>query len=427
MNVVQSEIGRLRTSVIARNAGWVLIGQGTGVVLQALYFILLARLLGATQYGVFAGAFAFTALFAQYSPLGSGIVFFRYVSMERDAFGVYWGNLLFSTVGMSCLLIVGLVHFAPRLLNSSSASLVILAATSNCLLGPLTEQTARVFQCFERMKVTVVLNLLTNAMRTFAVLFLFFELHHATAWQWAATATIVSFIAAMIAVTAVTLSFGKPQFRLQLFFKHALEGIGYSFASSTMSVYNDVDKTIMSHYGMNAANGIYSMAYRAVDIATIPISSIREAVMPRLFQHGRAGIADSSALSYRLLKRALPLSLLIAVIMFLAAPLIPMIAGKGFTESIVALRWLCLIPVFRAVHITIGSVLTAAGLQSYRTVGQFSAAALNLGLNLWAIPRFGWLGAAWASLITDAALGVITWIILHRFALRTHYSERETE
>jgi O-antigen/teichoic acid export membrane protein len=414
---------RLGSSVMVRNAGWMLVGQGAGVLLQAVYFIVLARLLGAAQYGIFVGAFAFTGLVAQYSSLGAGTVLLRYVRGERKAFAEYWGNILISVFCMSALLISGLSFFAPRVLNPSSASLVVLAAVANCLCGPLTEQTARVFQCFEKMHVTAVLNLLTNLMRLIAVLVLFWSAHHATAWQWTMVSTGVSAIAAVIAVGTVIVCFGRPRFVPRLFLKHGLEGFGYSFASSTMSVYNDVDKTMLSHYGMSVANGIYSMAYRVVDIGTIPIYSVREAVLPRLFQHGRAGIRDATIFSYRLLKRALPLSLLIALGMFLAAPLIPWFAGAGFRESVLALRWLCLIPVFRCFHLTIGNVLTGAGLQNYRTVAQLTAAVLNFGLNLWAIPRFGWMGAAWTSLITDGALCVLTWGILHGIALKESCSE----
>ena len=144
MNLVQREIVKLRSSVLARNAGWMLAGQGTGVVLQVAYFVMLARLLGAMQYGIYVGAFAFTGLVAQYSSLGSGTVLLRYVSVERKAFAVYWGNILISTFGMSGVLIAALRYLAPRLLNPSSASLVIFAAASNCLFAPLTEQTVGV-------------------------------------------------------------------------------------------------------------------------------------------------------------------------------------------------------------------------------------------------------------------------------------------
>jgi hypothetical protein len=37
---------------------------------------------------------------------------------------------------------------------------------------------------------------------------------------------------------------------------------------------------------------------------------------------------------------------------------------------------------------------------------------VNFGLNLWLIPTHGWRGAAWASLATDGALGVMLWTAL---------------
>jgi O-antigen/teichoic acid export membrane protein len=418
MNFLRRELRKLRNSTIARNAGWMFAGQGTGVVLQAVYFVVLARLLGAAQYGAFVGAFAFTALVSQYCSLGSGLILLRYVSVRREAFPLYWGNILVSVFATSLVLIAALGYAAPHLLNAASASLVIFAAISNCMFGTLIEQTARVFQCFQQMRVTVVLNLLTNFIRTLTAVGMLFGLHHATAWQWAVASTVVSGIAAIIACGAVIFTHGRPRFELSVFLKHGMEGLGFSFAASTTTVYNDVDKTMLSHYGMNAANGIYSMAYRVVDIATIPIYSIREAVYPKLFQHGKEGVADAAELSHRLLKRTVPFSLLISVCMFLAAPLIPRFLGSGFAESVSALRWLSVIPVFRCVHIMIGSVLTGAGLQGYRTIAQVAVALLNLILNFWAIPRYGWLGAAWASILTDGALCVFTWGILHGIVLR---------
>ncbi len=149
-----------------------------------------------------------------------------------------------------------------------------------------------------------------------------------------------------------------------------------------------------------------------IDLATMPISSIQMASEPRLFQLGAISLQGAATFGRRLLKRGLLTSAIAAVGMFLLAPLIPLLVGKGFTESVSALRWLCLIPVFRSIHGITGGVLTGAGLQRYRTMAQITAVAINFGLNLWLIPRHGWHGAAWASLATDGALGIINWSVL---------------
>lgn len=417
MSVVATEIARFRSSPMARNATWLFAGQGLGLVLQAAYFVILARLLGPLQYGIYAGAFAFASLVAQYSALGTGTVFLRYVSSDHSAFAVYWGNILVVTSVVGGGLVIALDLLGPRLLNPASAALVLLAAIGNCLCAQLTIESGRVFQTFEKMRITALINLLTNLVRTIAAAAMLIALHHCTAWQWALVSTLVSALAAAAIVITITLRFGRPRFDSRLFLKRGAEGFGFAVAMSTSSLYNDLDKTMLSHYGMNHDNGVYTMAYRIVDIATIPIFSIRDAAMPRFFKLGGEGISASAGLAHRLLRRSLALGALGSAAMFLAAPLIPIVVGHGFIEGIAALRWLCLIPLFRSVHQMTGCALTGAGMQRYRTTTQLLAATLNFFLNLWLIPKWGWHGAACSSLCTDAALAAMNWGIL-RFQLR---------
>jgi O-antigen/teichoic acid export membrane protein len=411
MNFIRLKIEEFKQSSLARNAGWMFLGQGLGFISQALYFVLLARLLGTSQYGIYAGTFAFVSLVAQYSLMGADTVLLRYVSPDKSKFPVYWGNALISVCSLSLLLAFILHLLGSHILNADSASIVFPAALSICFCTQVAFAAGRVFQAFEQLRVTAMMNLLTNLLRLITAAVMVVTLHHANARQWVIASLFVSLAGALIAVTTVTVRLGLPKFQLSLIRKHASEGLQYSFSQSTSSAYNDLDKTMLSHYGMNVANGVYAMAYRVVEIATIPVFSIRDAAIPRFFVQGAKGIEHSYALGKSLLKKAIWLGLASAVGMFLVAPLIPYVVGKGFTESVSALRWLCLIPFFRSIHQMTGAALTGAGLQRYRTTTQVIAAACNFGLNLWLIPRHGWLGAAWASLITDAGLGIMNFTV----------------
>ena len=71
---------------LARNAGWSFLGQTMSTVLQAGYFVIIARLLGSTNYGIYTAAFAFVSIVSQYSSLGSGFVFLRRVSADPVPF-----------------------------------------------------------------------------------------------------------------------------------------------------------------------------------------------------------------------------------------------------------------------------------------------------------------------------------------------------
>jgi O-antigen/teichoic acid export membrane protein len=396
----------------ARHAGWMFLGQGTGYLLRAVYFVLIARLLGVLQYGVVVGAIALVNMITNYGRLGSSVVFLRHVSADRTQFAVYWGNILLVTLSMSSVLVVALHLAAGHLIAPASAAVIVPTAVASCLFEQLTIGAGQVFQTFEKMGITATLNLLTSLTRTLTAGGMLLVLHHATAGQWVIASMVVSGAAAIAAVVMVTIDFGWPQIEPRLFLKRGAEGAEYALSASTGSAYNDLDKAMLSHFGMSAANGIYTMAYRAIDLATMPAASMEAAAEPRLFQLGATSLRQATIFGRRLLKRSVLVSAATAVAMFVLAPLIPLLVGRGFAESVSALRWLCLIPVFRSIHGATGSVLTGAGLQRYRSVTQIIAAVGNFILNLWLIPTHGWLGAAWASLVTDGGLGVMNSVAL---------------
>jgi len=411
---------------LVRHTGWMFAGQGMGYLLRAIYFVLIARLLGVLQYGVVVGAIALVNMVVNYGRLGSSMVFLRHVSADRSRFAIYWGHILLVTISVSSLLILGLHFAAGHLIAPASAAVIVPTAIGSCLFEQVTIGAGQVFQTFERMVTMATLNLLTSFARTLMAGVMLLWLRHATAVQWSVASMVVSAVAAVAAVIMVTIQFGWPQFEPRLFIKRGIEGAEFALSASAGGAYNDLDKTMLSHYGMSAANGIYTMAYRVIDLATMPSTSIELAAAPRLFRLGATGLEHAAQLGRRLLKRSLLTSSVMAVALFVSAPLIPLLVGHGFAESVSALRWLCLIPVFRSIHGMSGSVLTGSGLQRYRLATQIIAALGNFGLNLWLIPTHGWIGAAWASLLTDGSLGAMNLAILallDRPALRVSLNE----
>ena len=403
---------RVRNSVLLQNAAWLFAGQGLSFALQAVSFIVLARLLKTSQYGLLAGAVALVTIVSQYGSLGGGPLFMRYVSPDHSRFRPYWGNALLSVFLVGSVLVGGLWLFGPWLIRRESLPVLLLVGIGECIFVQLTSSASYVFQTFEKMRLSATLSLLTSLLRCILAVGMLVWLHTATAWQYAAGSLVISVLVAGYAAWTVTRAYGLPSFSPSLFSKNAGEGFVFSVSGSTTSVYNDIDKVVLSHYGMNAANGIYSMAYRVVNIGTMPILALVGAAFPRFFQAGVNGIAAVTPMARTLLKRTAALGVLIVIGMFLFAPVLPHLAGKSYTEAVSALRWLCLIPLFRCFNLSAGDALSGAGDQKYRLLCQTIAAVGNLGLNLYLIPRYSWHGAAWASLLTDGSLGAMHWIAL---------------
>jgi O-antigen/teichoic acid export membrane protein len=410
--VIKPFLSRARKSVLVRNAAWLFAGQGLSFVVQGAYFIVLARLLGTTQYGLLSGVVALVAVVSQYSTLGSGLIFLRYVSPDHSRFRIYWGNILMTVSVLSLLLILGLRLSGRWLVGAASVPLLLPIAIGDCLFSQLGSCAGQVFQTFEKMKFSAALVLLSSISRCILAVGMLLVLGKASAWQWAIASLTVSAVSACAAFAIVTRFFGLPSFSPSLLIKRSAEGFVFAISGSTTAVYNDIDKVVLSHFGMNQANGIYSMAYRVVNIGTMPIMSIVAAAFPRFFREGVKGIAATVPMARQLLRRTAILGFGISAAMFLCAPIIPHLVGKSYAESVSALRWLCLIPFFRCFHLSAGDAIAGAGHQKYRLLSQSIAAIGNLLLNLYLVPRYSWLGAAWASLATDGTLGVMNWLAI---------------
>lgn len=395
-------------STLARNAGFMTIGKGVSVIFQSLYFVLLARLLGSFEYGLYAGAFALVSILSQYSTFGSTTVLLRYVSRDQREFSIYWGRTLATTVLLGGAF-TGIVSWFGPHLGSYSHGLLAAVAAADCLFAQLTLACGCVFQAHQKMHFTAFLNAFSNVLRGVVAGFLLLIWHHVTAREWIWAVLGVAVLTATISIILVSYSFGPPSFSVRMLTKRSTEGAIYAVSGSTTNIYNDVDKTMLVHYGMAVANGLYTMAYRAVDMAMIPIGAIQAAAFPRFFQKADNSVRNVVGFAFGILRTTVPISAVSVLLLWWCAPLIQCVLGPGFAGSVQALRILCFLPLFRALQYSAGDALTGSGHQPLRLMVQLLAALFNFSVNLYLIPRFGWHGAAWSSLITDCLLGLNNW------------------
>ncbi|MGC2638852.1 MAG: lipopolysaccharide biosynthesis protein [Acidobacteriaceae bacterium] len=400
---------------------WMISGQTVSLATQALYFVLIGRALGSREYGAFIGVVALVAVLSQFSSLGMEMILVRNISRDRASFASTWGQALAILLIGFFLLFAAAMLFAHFALRPDLRLLVPWIALSDGLFGKLIQLAGRAFQGAGDLAWTARLTALTNLCRalTAAAVFAWARAHHVhpAAYAWAKVYWLSTLAVALAAVLLVTARLGWPRFR-RIRARDLSEGLSFSVSSSSISIYNDIDKTFLVSLGQAAAAGIYSAAYRVIDAATMPIYSVYAAAAPRFFRVGEQSVAQAAAFTRRTMTRTLPYAVLAACAMFLAAPLLPLAFGPTFRESVAALRWLCLLPVLRALHYAWGSAITGCASQWNRTATQFAAAALNLILNALLIPPWSWRGAAAASLLTDAALALFSYGVLARLLRR---------
>jgi O-antigen/teichoic acid export membrane protein len=126
------------------------------------------------------------------------------------------------------------------------------------------------------------------------------------------------------------------------------------------------------------------------------------------------GVSSTFTFARRILRRTVVYGTGTGITLFLAAGLVPFIMGTSYLESVVALRWLCLLPAIKSVHAFLSDTLTGANHQWQRSSAQIGVAIFNVLINLWLIPAYSWRGAAWSSLVTDSLFAILLYLIILR-------------
>lgn len=178
------------------------------------------------------------------------------------------------------------------------------------------------------------------------------------------------------------------------------------------SIQSDGDKTALNAYGMAATAGTYGAAFRVVQFAMMPINAFDHAVFQRFLSH------DPNARDQHL-RRAkhsagftTGLGALLAIGLFLMAPLLPVLAGEQFEESTSMVRWLLLLIPMYAVSTAPMNGLLGLGHIRLRASIFAIAAAVSIACYAALVPSLSWVGGLVGTLAGEGTVAAFGWYFL---------------
>ena len=420
----------LLKSTLARNTGWMLLGQGLRLIIQALYFTMIARSLGASKYGAFVGVVGLVGIFLPFATLGSGFLLIKNVARDRDQFSKNWGRAL-STTFLSSSILFGVIALLSRFVLPLAIPfrLVIFVAASDLFGISITEICGHAFLAFDYLKWTASISVLLSASRLVAAVIVVGLYHSPSALEWGKFYFGSTSIVTLVAFFLTMVKLGAPTFDLPRSTAEEREGFYISLGKSAATIYNDLDKTMLARLGTLEATGIYGAAYRLIDVSFAPVGSLLVAAYPNFIRVGIGGILATLQYAKPLIFHALCYATLISIAVLAGAGIVPYILGGEYRLTVEALRWLAILPILKVVHSFLSDALAGAGYQGLKASIHVGVALFNVLINLWIIPAYSWRGAAWASIASDALLacgiGAAALVLSHRS--QTGIAEAEVE
>lgn len=179
------------------------------------------------------------------------------------------------------------------------------------------------------------------------------------------------------------------------------EALPFAVGSLVWTAYFKVDVLILERLGTPAGLGLYTAAYRVLEALVLFPRSLAGVVYPVVSAAWAGGSLTASLLS-RPARALAAIALACAAGTWVLAPeIMAVLFGTAFAGGAGALRvlGLAIVPLF--LNYLLGMVLSGTHRQGRWVLFTALAFAVNVAANLALIPRLGFEGAAWATLVSE--------------------------
>jgi len=403
---------------VFQNTAAQLAGRVVGIFLSAGTSILLARFLGKEKLGEYGAIYAYLSLYGFFATFCLEQILAREVSVRRQQAAELFRTATLAALGFSLLGTVLALMAAPMFGYAGRLKWLIVVAAIDTLILPPFRLRGIIFQVEMRLWYSVAIGLLRQALWLVAVVLL--ALRHAAFYDVIIARTLIGVAEALLVlwtVKRVGLVQGTAKFIPQEARTMLLAGFPLVLTTLASGIYHRIDQVMLHKMSGDRVLGPYVIAVQLTELfSALPIA-LMTSLFPALAQSANDEEKFKRYLgeSYRFL--LVLVFAACALVTPVAAPMIELFYGKEYLPTanlLIVLIW-SEVPIFFAA--ALGSALVARGLQRYMPIGALVGAAMNILLNLVWIPRYGAMGASWATVISYSVSGIFYLLLISKTRL----------
>jgi PST family polysaccharide transporter len=396
----------LRTRVF-QNAAALLSGRAATLLISAGASVILARYLGNERFGQFGAIYAYLSLFAWLAAFGIAPLFTREAARHREQAG----SLLLTGTAICAVLSVGATLIALTLAPLAGYRgwlhvLVLFAAFDILLLLPF-RIPAIIFQVDLRQWYSTGINLFRQLL--WLVLVGILALLNAPLLHVVLARLLTALVEAALNWQASRRFL--PPTRVILFDKikpFLAQSFPVAVSSLVLAVYMRIDQVMLHNLASDRVLGDYVAAVKAAELFEALPTAILFSVFPVLSTVAAQSERFQQYVSRIFRYLGVAACGICVAITVAARPLVAVVYGARYQAAAPLLTVL----IWSEVAVFFGSVvlnvLLASGLQKFIVAPTAMGALANVLLNILLIPRYGAMGAAWATLVSYS----LAWLVV---------------
>ncbi|MDP5337683.1 MAG: flippase [Nodularia sp. (in: cyanobacteria)] len=399
---LRHKFGSGRLAVI-QNIAWLFFDRILRMGVGLFVGVWVARYLGVQQFGIFNYATAFVALFTPLTTLGLDGLVIRSIVREPEVKDQILGTVFWLKLAgaIGCILLAVSSIFVLRQDDQLTVGLVAILATAGFFQAFDTIDFW--FQSQVQSKYTVVAKNTAFIIIAFIKVALIKMQAPLLAFAWAGLAEVG--LASVGLIIAYRIQGYSILWRWSLPVAKTLlrESWPLMLSGLTIMIYMRIDQIMLGEMVDSSAVGLYSAASRISEVWYFIPMAISSSVAPEIY----AAKEVSEELYYQKIKKLIRVLVLISIVValpmsFLSERIITMLFGNSYAGagSILAIHiWASL---FVFMGVATSSWFIAEGLTHLSFRRTLMGAITNVFLNLFLIPAYAGVGAAIATVISQA-------------------------
>ncbi len=377
------------------------IGRILNTIGNFVVFFLVARIMGAELFGQYSYILVFLGLAIMVSEFGTNSVLAKQIVEFHDTDQLYWGNfLIFRLISSVITLALGIAA-AYFFRNDLFASLMLGCLAMFFLASRFFEP---IFQIYDKPWYSLYANLAYTIIYTSSSLFVLYYFR-------SIYLLVLVYVIANIIYTTIAFSMSsgliKPIFRYS---KKHMDKLLYLAIPAGLSailvlVHTRADVFMLAYMKSDYEVGIYNVAYKFLDMATILSVMLSTPILP-IFS--KFALEDITTLRHRFENAteiiAIATTPVAIIAPILSTSIISLFFGAEFIDSAKVLNIMAWIGVLTFFSVFVSIVLMAIEKIHFTIWLGGVAAALNVFLNYLLIPEYSYMGSAWATLAVEIVL-----------------------
>jgi O-antigen/teichoic acid export membrane protein len=390
-------------------------GVVAGSAISVITFAAITRALGPSVFGHFAAAIAFLAIPTLLLDQGLTTAVVREMSRRPESAAHALRASLPLRIVASVVVLALTVGLAYVLPFPGEVRYAVLIGSVGSFFALMGGGVVPVLQSEHRMVWTVVATISGRALTLLMTLEVIRE-------GASLTGVLRAYVAGLAATALIQIYAVSRRVRITPVwdpgYSRRLLGEGGTLGAATGVglVYWRIDVVLIALIRGSREVGLYTAAYKFADLAQAFAAGIYTSLFAPLTRFLAAKDPRARALVQKVFEILFALSAPGAVLAALFAPqIVVLFAGHQYEDGATALRILALVPVFSFVAGLLERGLIAVGQERLVLITNFVGLTVNVALNLWLIPRFGFVAAAVTTVITDAV-----WLLVGGAFFRIH-------